>query len=109
MQKNFTYKMDVNGIPLTQFLDLPYELQCQIISDITEYRDIRRLRLVSPYMRWLLQNCIEEVNWRYIKNEPLTINTDILITLRNVRIIESIYPETVTDVVNLANLPHLER
>ena len=46
--------MDVNGIPLFEFLHLPFEIQCHIISHITEYRDILRLRLVSPYMRLLL-------------------------------------------------------
>jgi len=30
--------MDVNGIPFSRFLDLPFELQCQIISRITEYK-----------------------------------------------------------------------
>ena len=92
----------------SEFLSLPLEIQCHIISNITEYRDIRRLRLVNSHVKFLVENSVRHVTWKYIEGEHLTINTDILLTLRNVRDIDTIYAETISDIINIANLPHLD-
>ena len=88
--------------------NLPFEIQCYIISIITEYRDILRLRLVSKHMQILIQKSIIKIDRNYIENDKIKISSNILSTIKNVELILYIFPETLDELINIANLPHLK-
>lgn len=88
--------------------NLPFEIQCNIISIITEYRDILRLRLVNKHMKLLIEKSIIKIDREYIKNDKIKLSSNILSTIKNVKSIIDIFPETLDELINIANLPHLK-
>jgi len=87
--------------------ELPIELQCRIISEINEYRDILRLRLVNRHMLLLLEKSIIKIDRDYIKNNYIFISCNILATFRNLKAVRDCFPETIDELVNISNLQHL--
>lgn len=89
--------------------ELPIELQCRIISEINEYRDILRLRLVNRHMLLLLEKSIRKIDREYIKNHHINISCNIIATFRNLNSVSDCFPESIDELINISNLQHLKQ
>lgn len=92
------------NITSPQFQTLPLELQCEIISYITDYDDIANLYYSSSYLHPLLERCIQQLMSSNGQEDFSIIGS--LLNLKQINYELDI--KKVSQILLVANLPYLQ-